>query len=80
MAETKKTQAEKREFEERLDTIRPDLPDNTAIELNAYCRYNQLATFKPEHIYNVLRTPVRRYDDDILGALEKMVSTLKTAA
>lgn len=75
MAETKKTQPEKREFEARLASIREDLGGNTAVELNAFCRYTQRDTFDPEHIYNVLRTPVRRYDDAILEALEKMVKT-----
>lgn len=73
MAEAKKTQPEKREYEARLALVRPGLPSNTAQELNAFCRYTQRDTFEPEHIYNVLRTPVRRYDDPILWALEKMV-------
>ena len=73
MAETKKTREEKGAFESRLTAIRDELPNNTAQELNAFCRYTQRDTFESEHIYNVLRTPVRRYDDAILKALEKMV-------
>ena len=73
MAETKKTREEKELFEVRLAVIRPDLPTNTGQELNSFCRYTQRDTFEAEHIYNVLRTPVRRYDDAILEAMEKMV-------
>lgn len=80
MAETKKTQAEKRLFEARLEAIRGDFPGNTGVELNAFCRYTQRDTFDLEHIYNVLRTPIRRYDDEILGALEKMVKTNQRVA
>ncbi|MGI4864192.1 MAG: hypothetical protein ACRYFZ_09745 [Janthinobacterium lividum] len=80
MAETKKTQDEKRLFNDRLAAIRDDLPPSPASELNSFCRYTQRDTFDTEHIYNVLRTPCRRYDDDILSALEKMVKTLKAAA
>ena len=73
MAEAKKTRDQKADYEARLSVIREELPTNTAQELNAFCRYTQRDTFESEHIYNVLRTPVRRYDDFILEALEKMV-------
>lgn len=75
MAETKKTRPEKLEYASRLKLIRPNLPESTAVELNAFCRYTQRDTFHPEHIYNVMRTPIRRYDDEILTALEIMVKT-----
>lgn len=80
MAETKKTQVEKLLYQQRLEAIREELPGNTAVELNAFCRYTQRDTFEPEHIYNVLRTPIRRYDDEILECLEKMVKTNQRVA
>ena len=80
MPKALKTQEEKRAYERRLGAIRAELPERAGLELAAFCRYTQRENFKQSHIWNVLRQPVRRYDDDILKALESMVKSLKMAA
>ena len=80
MPKALKTQAEKQAFELRLEAIRPDLPEQAGSELASFCRYTQREVFKQAHVWNVLRKPIRRYDDEILKALEAMVKSLKLAA
>lgn len=80
MPKALKTREEKTEYENRLNAIRPDLPDYAGQELASFCRYTQREALKPQHVWNVLRQPVRRYDDEILKALEAMVKSLKLAA
>lgn len=80
MPKALKTQEEKRAFKARLEAIRADLPDQAGSELASFCRYTQRDVFKQNHVWNVLRQPIRRYDDEILKALESMVKTLKLAA
>lgn len=80
MPKALKTPAEKSTYKARLDAIRGDLPEQAGSELASFCRYTQREMFKQSHIWNVLRQPIRRYDDDILKALESMVKSLKSAA
>ena len=64
MAETLKNPKEKAEYARKLAKVRPFLPGNPASVLTTI-----RPDFETEHVYNVLRTPIRRYDDDILAAL-----------
>lgn len=80
MPKALKTTEEKQAYTARLDAIRDFLPEQSGSELASFCRYTQRETFKQAHVWNVLRQPVRRYDDEILKALESMVKSLKTAA
>lgn len=80
MPKALKNREEKAAFERRLDTIRPDFPDQPAKELASFCRYTQREVFPRLHVWNVTRQPVRRYDDEILKAMEAMVKSLKIAA
>lgn len=80
MPKALKTQEEKRAFEARLEAIRADLPEQPGSELASFCRFTQRDVFPQSHVWNVLRKPIRRYDDDILKALESMVRSLKLAA
>jgi len=80
MPKALKTQDEKRAYEARLEAIRAELPEQAGSELASFCRYTQRDNFKQQHVWNVLRQPIRRYDDEILKALEAMVKSLKLAA
>lgn len=80
MPKALKTHEEKRAYKARLEAIRPDLPEQAGSELASFCRYTQREVFKQDHVWNVLRQPIRRYDDEILKALEAMVKSLKVAA
>jgi hypothetical protein len=80
MPKALKTPQEKAAYELRLEAIRSNLPEQAGSELASFCRYTQRPVFKQSHVWNVLRQPIRRYDDEILKALEAMVKALKVAA
>ena len=80
MPKALKTPEEKDAYALRLEAIRAELPEQAGSELSSFCRYTQRAAFKKLHVWNVLRIPIRRYDDEILKALEAMVKALKAAA
>jgi hypothetical protein len=81
MPKALKTPEQKRAYELRLEAIRSELSEHPVMELNSFCLYTQRDKFPKKHVYNVLRVPVRRYDDEILKALEAMVkATAKLAA
>ncbi|MDB5235439.1 MAG: hypothetical protein JWR44_2432 [Hymenobacter sp.] len=80
MPKALKNHEEKQAYKARLEVIRPDLPEQPGSELASFCRYTQRPVFNQDHVWNVLRQPIRRYDDEILKALEAMVKSLKLAA
>lgn len=62
-----KTPEEKEYFAARVDFIRSRLPSSPGV------RVNTLHPHIPrEHVIDVLRKPVRRYNDEILAALESL--------
>ncbi|RPD50016.1 hypothetical protein DNI29_04260 [Hymenobacter sediminis] len=67
-----KTQAQKADFEKKLARIRPQLPKPTVAILCAI-----RPDLDPERVQNVLRTPIRRYDDEILKALTLLAGPLR---
>ena len=79
MPKALKTPELKRAYEARLCAIRKDLPEQPGSELASFCRYTQRGIYKQQHVWNVLRQPIRRYDDAILKDLESMVKSLKLA-
>ena len=80
MPKALKTPAEKAAYAARLEAIRPYLPAQASRELAAFCRYTQRQIFTQSHVHNVLRQPVRRYDDAILLSLEAMTKSFNKAA
>ena len=80
MPKALKTAAEKNAYNARLAAIRASLPAQAGRELAAFCRYTQREVFPQAHVHNVLRNPVRRYDDNILMSLEAMAKSFNKAA
>ena len=69
-----KTPEEKAVFRYRRDQVRSKLPRYAALLVTAH-RPDMTA----EQVYNVLRNPIRSYDDEVLKALEE-IATSKIAA
>lgn len=74
MPKPTKTPEEKAVFRYRRDQVRAKLPRYAALLLTA-----SHPKFTPEQVYNVLRSPIRCYDDSVLVALEEL-ATSKTPA
>lgn len=67
MPKAVKSFAEKQYFADRVNLIRPRLPSSPGVRINTLHPH-----IPSEHVIDVLRTPVRRYNDEILAALESL--------
>lgn len=67
MPKAVKTPQEKAYFAARVDFIRPSLPSSPGVRVNTLHPH-----IPSEHVIDVLRKPVRRYNDEILAALEAL--------
>ena len=67
MPTTQKTPEEQAVFRYRVKQAREKLPRSATKVLTTV--YPHL---KPEQVYNVLRTPIRCYDDEVLKHLEEL--------
>jgi hypothetical protein len=65
-----KTPEDKAVFRYRLEQIRPRLKRYAALVVNSLHPH-----IHTERVYNVLRTPIRCYDDEVLDALESIANT-----
>lgn len=69
-----KTPEDKAVFRYRLNQIRPQLKRYSALLVNSL--HPEIST---ERVYNVLRTPIRCYDDEVLNILEELTRVKTTA-
>lgn len=69
MPKPTKTPEDKAVFRYRRDAVRAKLPRYAALLVTA-----QRPDLTAEQVYNVLRSPIRSYDDDVLNELEKIAS------
>ncbi|KAA9333365.1 hypothetical protein F0P96_10370 [Hymenobacter busanensis] len=74
MPKALKTPEEKAVFRYRVEQVKPRLKRYAALLVTS-----QHPEISAERVYNVLRTPVRCYDDEVLNALEELAN-LKVAA
>jgi hypothetical protein len=67
MPKALKSPAQKQAFCKKLESLRPKLPTQAALRVTTL-----RADIPVEHVYNVLRQPTRRFDDEILSLLEQL--------
>jgi hypothetical protein len=67
MPKAVKTPQEKAYFAARVDSLRQFLPSSPGVRVNTLHPH-----IPSEHVIDVLRKPVRRYNDEILAALEAL--------
>ncbi|MCC3159725.1 hypothetical protein LJ737_20960 [Hymenobacter sp. 15J16-1T3B] len=74
MAKSSKTPEEKAVFRYRIEQVRPRLKRYAALLVTS-----KRPDIDAERVYNVLRNPIRCYDDEVLEVLEE-IANVKVAA
>lgn len=74
MAKPLKTPEEKAVFRYRVEQVRPRLKRYAALLVNT-----KRPDIDAERVYNVLRNPIRCYDDEVLNVLEELANVKAVA-